>query len=95
MSSVLARFIVYYSRRSGSLDQILDVLNEVSDEFGEKIQIEKVNIEDCPELVFSEGVIAAPATDVANGELHRFVGIPPKDTLLAILSMYKEGTVEE
>jgi len=89
-SSVLAKFIVYFSRRSGSLEQILTILEEVAAEVNETIQIEKVSLEDCPDLVFSEGVLAAPATDVANGEIHRFIGIPPKQDLIAILSMFKE-----
>ena len=87
---MLAKFIVYFSRRSGSLEQILTVLEEVAAELNEPVHIEKVNLEDCPDLVFSEGVLAAPATDVVNGEVHRFIGIPPKQDLIAILSMFKE-----
>lgn len=90
LPSVLAKFIVYFCSRSSHVDRILAVLEEVAAETEEEIQIEKVKLEEFPELVFTEGVVAAPATDISNDEIHRFVGIPQKQDLLAILSTIKE-----
>ena len=92
MPPVLAKFIVYHSSRSSYLDQILAVLEEVIAETEEEIRIERVNLEERPELVFSEGVVAAPSTDISNAEIHRFVGIPQKQDLLNILSSLRELT---
>lgn len=90
LPSVLAKFIVYFCSRSSHVDRILAVLEEVAAETEEEILIEKVKLEEFPELVFTEGVVAAPATDISNDEIHRFVGIPQKQDLLAILSTIKE-----
>lgn len=87
---ILAKFIVYFCSRSSYVDRILAVLEEVAAETEEEILIEKVKLEEFPELVFTEGVVAAPATDISNDEIHRFVGIPQKQDLLAILSTIKE-----
>ena len=90
MPHVLARFIVYFSKRSSYVDRVLSVLDEVIAEVGGDIEviIKKVTLEDNPELVFSEGVMAVPVIDIANSVTHRFVGIPQKKDILNILSMF-------
>ena len=90
MPHVLARFIVYFSKRSSYIDRVLSVLDEVIAEVGGSIEviIQKVPLEDNPELVFSEGVVAVPAIDIVNAETHRFIGIPHKKDLLDILSLF-------
>ncbi len=69
---------------------MLSVLEAVIAEVGSDIEviIKKVTLEDNPELVFSEGVMAVPAIDIANSETHRFIGIPQKKDLLDILSLF-------
>jgi len=69
---------------------VLSVLEEVIAEVGGDIEviIKKVTLEDNPELVFSEGVVAVPAIDIENAETHRFIGIPHKKDILDILSLF-------
>jgi thioredoxin 1 len=66
------------------------ILDEISAEYGEKITIVKLNVDEEPEIAMRYGITGIPALQVfQNGEVVKsMVGAKPKPQLLADLSEF-------
>lgn len=66
------------------------VLDEVSNEYGDKIKVLKINVDENPQLAMQYRITSIPALKVfVNGEVdHEIVGSMPKPALEAQLANY-------
>ena len=76
-------FIDFYATWWGPCKVFEQVLNEVSPEYEDKIQMYKVNIEEEPELAKRFKVMSVPLTTSISksGDVNSTLGSIPKDTL--------------
>ena len=69
---------------------LLPILGELSEEYGDRLPVVKVDCDESPELASRYGVMSMPTVIVFhNGEpVDKLVGFRPKDAYKALLARY-------
>ena len=80
----------FWAEWCGPCRAVAPVLDEISTEYGEKIQITKLNIDENPNVPASLGVMSIPTMIVFQGgqEKKRIVGARPKASMLHELEAF-------
>jgi thioredoxin 1 len=78
----------YWAEWCGPCKMIAPVLEEIASEYGEKIDIVKLNVDDNPEIAQRYSILAIPTLNVfQNGEIVKQIkGAKPKAALLRDLA---------
>ena len=87
LSSDKPVLVDFWAEWCGPCRQVGPILDEISNEYGEKISIVKLNVDEEPAMAAQYGITSIPAMLVfKNGELVKsIVGAKPKPALLADL----------
>jgi thioredoxin 1 len=80
----------YWAEWCGPCRQVAPVLEEIAGEYGEKIDIVKLNVDDNPEVVRRYGIMNIPTLAIfKNGEVVKeIIGAKPKSALLGELEEF-------
>ena len=78
----------FWAEWCGTCRQVSPILDEISAEYGDKIEIVKVNVDNEPALAQQYGIVSIPALQVFQGGqlVKQMVGAKPKVALLADLA---------
>ncbi|MBJ7281328.1 MAG: thioredoxin [Rhodoluna sp.] len=90
LSSAKPVLVDFWAEWCGPCRMVSPILDEISAEYGEKITIVKLNVDEEPEIAMRYGITGIPALQVfQNGEVVKsMVGAKPKPQLLADLSEF-------
>ncbi|WP_151735751.1 thioredoxin [Paenibacillus tengchongensis] len=69
---------------------LLPVLEELNEEYGDRVTIVKVNCDELPELAAEAGVMSMPTVMVYSGgqPVEKLVGLRPKSAYQGVLNKY-------
>lgn len=78
----------YWAEWCGPCRQVAPVLEEIASEYGEKIDVVKLNIDENPAISQRYGIMAIPTMNVFSGGqvVKQIVGAKPKSALLRELA---------
>ena len=78
----------YWAEWCGPCRMVAPVLEEIASEYGDKIQVVKLNIDDNPGVAQRYGIMAIPTMNVFSGGevVKQIVGAKPKSQLLRDLA---------
>jgi thioredoxin 1 len=78
----------YWAEWCGPCRQVAPVLEEIASEYGEKIEVVKLNVDDNPEVTQRYGIMNIPTMSVfKDGQVVKeIVGAKPKSALLRELA---------
>jgi thioredoxin 1 len=80
----------YWAEWCGPCRMVAPVLEEIASEYGDKIQVVKLNIDDFPAISQRYGIMAIPTMNVFSGGevVKQIVGAKPKSALLRELAEF-------
>jgi thioredoxin 1 len=82
----------YWAEWCGPCRMVAPVLEEIASEYGDKIDVVKLNIDDNPNVSQKYGIMAIPTMNVFSGGqvVKQIVGAKPKSALLRELAEFLE-----
>jgi thioredoxin 1 len=80
----------YWAEWCGPCRMVSPVLEEIADEYGDKIDVVKLNIDENPNISQRYGIMAIPTMNVFSGGevVKQIVGAKPKSALLRELAEF-------
>jgi len=80
----------YWAEWCGPCRMVAPVLEEIAKEYGDKIEVVKLNIDDNPDVAQRYGIMAIPTMNVFSGGqvVKQIVGAKPKSALLRELAEF-------
>jgi thioredoxin 1 len=80
----------YWAEWCGPCRMVAPVLEEIASEYGDKIDVVKLNIDDNPNVSQKYGIMAIPTMNVFSGGqvVKQIVGAKPKSALLRELAEF-------
>jgi thioredoxin 1 len=80
----------YWAEWCGPCRMVSPVLEEIASEYGDKIDVVKLNIDENPDIAQRYGIMAIPTMNVFSGGevVKQIVGAKPKSALLRELADY-------
>jgi thioredoxin 1 len=80
----------YWAEWCGPCRMVAPVLEEIAKEYGDKIDVVKLNIDDNPTVAQKYGIMAIPTMNVFSGGqvVKQIVGAKPKSALLRELAEF-------
>jgi thioredoxin 1 len=80
----------FWAEWCGPCRAVAPILEELSAEYGDKIEIVKVNVDEEPSLAADYGIISIPTMQVFKGgqPVKQIIGAKPKATLVSELSEF-------
>lgn len=82
-ASSTLKLLWFSARWCGPCQQMVPTFNAVNELYGDRINIEKIDVDDNPELAVNHQIRGVPSLVIVNdnGELSRQVGAKPLQTL--------------
>lgn len=77
----------FYADWCGPCKMMSPVIDEISEELGEKVKVGKINTDENSELALNYQIMSIPTIMVIkNGEIvHRFIGVTDKDKIIEVI----------
>ena len=90
LSSAKPVLVDFWAEWCGPCRMVSPILDEISNEYGDKLTIVKVNVDEEPQLAQQYGITSIPALHVfKDGQVvKQIIGAKPKVSLLADLADY-------
>lgn len=90
LSSTKPVLVDFWAEWCGPCRMVSPILDEISSEYGDKLTIVKVNVDEEPALAQQYGITSIPALHVFQGGqvVKQIVGAKPKPSLLADLNEF-------
>lgn len=80
----------FWAEWCGPCRMVAPILSEIADEYGDKIQVVKLNVDENPQTASSYGIVSIPTLNVYQGGqvVKQIIGAKPKQALLKDLAEF-------
>jgi thioredoxin 1 len=90
LSSTKPVLVDFWAEWCGPCRQVSPIVDEIANEYGDKLTVVKLNVDEEPQIAMQYGITGIPALQVFQGGLlvKQMVGARPKPVLVSELSEF-------